>query len=188
LFLQEVAAMAAQERTYEAYRARVDGARRRMQTILGGPPAPADVRQAAAELSIALHDATTAVAQLLRQSQTPPAPPSVRWRRRHASRASTPFVARWSAELVRLSDMAVWLRRTTLDDLGVHLPTTVRVGNYAANGPRIAGLGFGTGDLAELHLPRIGVDLPAVVDGVDSVHRDPSPSAAAAVPAVPKAA
>jgi hypothetical protein len=64
----------------------------------------------------------------------------------------------------------------------VHLPTTVRVGTYAANGPHIAGLGFSAGDLAELHEPRIGVDLPAVIDAVEG--QDPVTSACAAgVPA-----
>jgi hypothetical protein len=178
-------ATAAHEQSYRACRAGVDRARRRMQTITGGPHAPADTRQAAAELTAALREATTAATRLARQSQPPTSSPRGWWRHRHASRAAAPAVARWSTELVRLAEIAVWLRRTTLDELGVHLPTTVRVGTYAANGPHIAGLGFSAGDLAELHEPRIGVDLPAIVDGVDGVDgRNPATSArAAGVPA-----
>jgi hypothetical protein len=175
-------ATAAHEQSYRACRAGVDRARRRMQTITGGPHAPADTRHAAAELTTALRAATTAATRLARQSQPPTSSPRGWWRHRHASRAAAPAVARWSTELVRLAEIAVWLRRTTLDELGVHLPTTVRVGTYAANGPHIAGLGFSTGDLAELHEPRIGVDLPAVIDAVEG--QDPVTSACAAgVPA-----
>jgi hypothetical protein len=175
-------APAPHERSYGACRAGVDRAQRRMQTITGGPHAPADTRQAAAELTAALREATTAATRLARQSQPPTSSPRGRWRHLHASRAAAPAVARWSTELVRLAEIAVWLRRTTLDELGVHLPSTVRVGTYAANGPHIAGLGFSTGDLAELHEPRIGVDLPAVIDAVEG--QDPVTSACAAgVPA-----
>jgi hypothetical protein len=175
-------APAPHERSYGACRAGVDRAQRRMQTITGGPHAPADTRQAAAELTAALREATTAATRLARQSQPPTSSPRGWWRHRHASRAAAPAVARWSTKLVRLAEIAVWLRRTTLDELGVHLPSTVRVGTYAANGPHIAGLGFSTGDLAELHEPRIGVDLPAVIDAVEG--QDPVTSACAAgVPA-----
>lgn len=155
------------EVVYAAQRARVDHARRRMMSISGTPHAPADARHAAAELTAALREAATSAARLLRQAQPPRIPAQGRWRHRHATRAATPAVARWSSELVRLSEIAVWLRRTTLDDLGMRIATTVRVGNYAANGPHIAGLGLDAGDLAELREPRIGVDLPTIVDGND---------------------
>jgi len=177
---------AADEPRYEAYRARVAHAHQRMQTISGCVHAPADARQAESELTAALREASTSAAQLLRQAQTPTAVPPRRWRHRHASRAAKPAADRWSSELVRLSEIADWLWRTTRDDLGVHLPTTVRVGTYAATGPHIAGLDFGTGDLAELHQPRIGVDLRAIIDRVD---QDPTTgSGAAAVLAAAQAA
>jgi hypothetical protein len=147
LFLQEVTVM--DESAYEACRARLDRAHERMLAISGGPHPPADARRAAAELAAALREATSGAARLMR------------------SATATSDVAHWSSELVRLSEIGVWLRRTTLDDIGVHVPTTVRVGNYAANAPHIAGLGVGAGDLAELHQPRIGIDLPAIVDGID---------------------
>lgn len=171
------------EPVYAAHRACVDHAYQRLQTILAGRHGPVQERQAAVELTAALREATTTAAQLLWQTQTPAAPPHGRWRHRHVRRVASPAVARWSSELVRLSQIGVWLRRTTLDDLGVHVPSTIRVGNYAANGPHIAGLGFSAGDFAEVHEPRIGVDLPAIVDGADRQTATTLPPTVASVPA-----
>ena len=172
------------ESAYSAQRARVDEGNRRMRAICGGPHEPAEARVAAAELEAAVREAQTTVARLLHQSQPAVAVPRRRWHPRRVDPAAPPTVARWSSELVWLSEIAVWLRRTTLDDLGVHVAATVQVGNYGASGPHIAGLGFG-GD-AEPPRPRIGVDLRATVDGV---HRQPgAPSPPAGAPAPPRAA
>lgn len=145
------------QRLYAVHRDRVDAAHERMRKVSADRHRPADARQAAAELTVALRDATAAVHAL--------EPPAVR---------------PWSAELVRLAEIGVWLRRTTLDDLGVHIPTVVRVGSYAANGPRIAGLAFGAADSVRLREPRIGVDLQATVDNND---RQPAPAPAPSAPA-----
>jgi hypothetical protein len=114
-----------------------------MREIAGRRHAPAEARQAAAELAEALRIATAAAAASAR--------------------------GRWTRELAQLDEIQVWLRRTRLDDLGVQLPTTVRVGSYAATGPQIAGMTGGPADLAELPVPRIGIDLAAVVDHAPAV-------------------
>jgi hypothetical protein len=79
-------------------------------------------------------------------------------------RSVPPDVAAWSAELMRLTQIGVWLRRTTLDDPGVHVPATVLVANYAATGPHIPGLEFEAEDDVRSREPRIGVDLQRIVD------------------------
>lgn len=147
---------------YRMQRAYVDAAYQRMHAISLVPHAPADARNAATELTAALRQANATATRLLRQSQLPNAPR----RRRHREVAQVVAPGRWSGELVWLTDIAAWLSRIALDDLGVHIPTTVRVGNYAATGPHIPGLDFDTDDAAEECRPRIGVDLRAVVDGI----------------------
>jgi hypothetical protein len=139
---------------YHAARARVADAHRRMREVEAGPHTPGDARTASHELNAALREAKAMVTRTLQQ-------PGL-----DTTRRVSPDVAAWSAELVRLSELDVWLRRTTLDDLGVHVPTTVRVGCRAANGPHIAGMVADPDDLvaATLHDPRIGIDLQSVVD------------------------
>ena len=80
--------------------------------------------------------------------------------------------ARWED---RLAEIGVWLRRTTLDDIGVRLPMTVRVPDYAATGPHIAGMDFGNQPAASPGGPHIGIDFAAAIDTVA-----PSPAAAGA--------
>jgi len=173
--------------TYEHRRARVDTAHRRMQEITSARHAPIDARQAAIELDAALREATHAAASALRSAEPIDSHSRSRLRRRKATRTVAPLVRLWSIELLRLSEIAVWLRRTTLDDPGVHLPATVRVADYAAIGPHIAGVGFDHDAAVSYRLPRIGVALEQVVDGV---LRDPAPaqrSAATGPPAEPPA-
>ncbi|HVA59027.1 MAG TPA: hypothetical protein VNG13_00635 [Mycobacteriales bacterium] len=150
---------------YAAHQARVNETERRMRAITGRPHTPAEARVAAHDLTLALREATAAVAAALQATEPGPAPPH--HRPRHATRAVPAEIRTWSAELFRLTDIGVWLRRTTLDDLGVHLPATVRIGSRAASGPHNPGLDFEPADLvaATLHQPRIGVDLPAAIDG-----------------------
>lgn len=115
-----------------------------------------------------MRDATAITTRELQAAVPTEPPPRRRLRRRQASRALPPARGAWAAELVRLRQIGVWLRRITLDDLGTHVPTTVRVASRAATGPHIAGLEFEPADrTAGLHEPRIGVDLQAVVDGAD---------------------
>lgn len=149
-------------------RARVDAAHQRMQTLVSTRHSPADARQAAAELSAALRDATTAAVQGLRLAQSTPPPSPGGWRRRPALHIDPTAVRGWSRELVRLSEIAGWLRRTTLDDPGVHVPATEQVATRAATGPRIAGLDFEPADPTETPevRPRIGLDLKDIIDNV----------------------
>lgn len=148
---------------YAVLRARVDAAHQWTRTVVAGRHAPAEARAAAAELTAALGEATAVVSRALAGVRTAP-PRRLRMGRRTAVRTVSTATAQWSAELVRLSAIAVWLRRTTLDDLGVHIPTTVHVDNYAATGPHIAGMGFGADAVPTPGGPRIGVDLPSIID------------------------
>jgi hypothetical protein len=172
---------------YDARRARVDEAHLRMQQISSRPHAPADARQAAAELDEALRDATVAAVAALRSAEPIESRPRVGLRRGKATRAMAPLVRLWSVELLRLSEIAVWLRRTTLDDPGVHLPATVRVADYAAIGPHIAGVGFDNDPAVSYRVPRIGVALEEVIDGVSRQPSPVQPSDAAPSPAEPRA-
>jgi hypothetical protein len=152
---------------FEQRRLRVDRAYQRMQAAVNGHQ-PAEVRRCAADLGSALSDAVATASQALGTLPPPVASPR-RWRRRTAVRTVSSDVHRWSVELVRLSEMHVWLRRTTLDDLGVHVPTVVRVASRAASGPHIAGMVMGADEPVEsiLREGRIGVALRDVVDGHD---------------------
>lgn len=123
-------------------RADVNQAYRRMQAVVARRHTPAEARAAADELAEALRGATAA--------------------------AAAAAGGRWSRERAQLAEIQVWLRRTTLDDLGVQLPTTVRVGSYAATGPQIAGMTAGAAELADLPVPRIGLDLRSAVDAAAS--------------------
>ena len=158
---------------YAAARHRVDVAHLRMRGIAGTPHAPAQAREAAGELTAALDAATEIANRALRAAAacTKPAPS----RRRHADRSVPVAVRPWSAELVRLAEIGVWLRRTTLDDIGVRLPMTVRVPDYAATGPHIAGMDFGNQPAASPGGPHIGIDFAAAIDTVA-----PSPAVAGA--------
>lgn len=181
------AALAGLTVRYDGERARVVAAHRRMRDLVGAVHAPADARAAAVELTAALRDATSTAARAVRLAD--PGPTS-RGRLRHCRKAVGVFPAAarpWTAELVRLADLDGWLRRTTLDELGVHVPAAVRVGSRAASGPHIAGLVAEPDDLvaATLHEPRIGVDLWAVIDELDhhlggSAHTAPLAGPAAA--------
>lgn len=150
---------------YDATRARVDKAYRRMREIEAAGHAPADARTTSYELLAALREATAMAASALRLLERRAPAPHHRLRRHpKATRSVPPEVAAWSAELVRLTQIGVWLRRTTLDDPGVHVPTTVQVANYAATGPHMPGLEFETEADARSLEPRIGVDLQTIVD------------------------
>lgn len=164
---------------YAVYRARVDAAHQRMRTVVTGRHTPAEARATAAELTFALREATAATTRALTDVATP-APRRARIRHRKAVRTVPPATARWSAELVRLSEIAVWLRRTTLDDPGVHIPTTVRVDNYAATGPHIAGMGFRADAVRAPDESPIGVDLPSIIDA-DQRPAAPAPPSAAVI-------
>jgi hypothetical protein len=169
---------------YAAHRDRVAAAADRMPELRARRHTPAEARRAATALTVALRDATAVVVHALQLSGSPaPLRPRPRWRRPTANRTAPPAVRQWSAELLRLSEIGVWLRRTTLDDPGVHVPTVVRVGNYAATFPHVAGLGFGADDDTQASAPHIGVDLQAAVDNID---RRQAPSSASAAP--PRAA
>lgn len=150
---------------YRAERRRVDDARLQMLTITFAPHRPAEARVAAAQLTRALRAATATASRALQVVAATPSPRRPR-RRRKATRTEPPATLFWATELVRLAEISVWLRRETLDDLGVHVPTAVRVGSRAATGPHIAGLVADPDDLvaATLHEPWIGVDLRATVD------------------------
>lgn len=176
---------------YTGERARVDTAYQRMLAITAVRHTPADARQAAADLAAAIRTATTTATEALRLvAPVAPLPPRRRLRRhRRASRGASTPVGAWSVELVRLSQIAVWLRRETLDDLGVHIPTVVRVSSLAALGPRIPGMGAepaGPVGAATVDEPRIGVDLAAIIDRIEPVSESspttfaPEPSARAA--------
>jgi hypothetical protein len=164
---------------YVAERAHVDAAHTKMRALAAAPHAPAEARLAAQELTDALRQATTTILCVLRLLE-PASPARHRLpRRRLATRSVPADMAAWSAELLRLTQIGVWLRRTTLDELGVHVPTSVRVGSRAANGPHIAGMIADPDDLVgdTMHEPRIGVDLQAVVDGGAEL-REPTDAAA----------
>jgi hypothetical protein len=168
--------LSALEQDYARHRVAVDEAARTMRAIADRMNRPAGERAAAQQLTLVLRDATAAVVLALRViDDTLPATRP----RRHVSRAPVEATRPRSTELLRLTDIEVWLRRTTMD-LGVQIPTTVRVGSRAASGPHIAGVEFEPGDLvaATLPEPRIGVDLAAVVDAVGS---PPAPPAAESI-------
>jgi hypothetical protein len=154
-------ALAELARGYEAARSHVDVAHLRMRGIAASAHAPAQAREAARELTTALSGATEIATQALHAAaRIGPAPAH----RRHADRAVPMAVRPWAAELVRLAEIGVWLRRTTLDDDGVHLPRTVRVSDYAAKGPHIAGIDFGNQPAASPDGPRIGIDFALAID------------------------
>jgi hypothetical protein len=154
---------------YAADEAVVNACYRQMCAITTRRHAPAEARQAGTRLEAALRAATaTATEALPLAAQAEPR--QGRLRRHHRrSRDAPPAAGRvWSAELVRLSRIGVWLRRETLDDLGVHVPTVVRVSSLAAIGPHIAGMGAAPAvpRPAVAETARIGVDLAAEIDGV----------------------
>jgi hypothetical protein len=169
---------------YVDERSRVDATYTRMRALAAAPHGPAEARVATQELTDAVRQATTTVARTLRLLEPVPARRRLP-RRRLASRSVPVDVAGWSAELVRLTQIGVWLRRTTLDELGAHVPTAVRVGSRAANGPHIAGMIANPDGLAvqTTHEPRIGVDLQVILDNLGNVPAPigtaPSPTHAA---------
>ena len=119
---------------YETARTRVHTAYRKMRTLMRPNYAPPDVRAAAAELAEAVRDATAIAVRYLRRLQEE-APQTGRGRRhRKATRAVPTEFAAWSAELFRLTQISVWLRGTTLDQPGVHIPTTVKFSGDAGDG------------------------------------------------------
>lgn len=159
---------------YAADQARVDAAFERMCAVLVERHLPAEARRVAAELSMALREATATANRAMRLDETATPRRGLLPHRRATD--DLPVLARpWSAEIARLSAMVVWLRRQTLNDPGVRVPTTVQIGSRAASGPHIAGLVAEPASLiAEtLSEPRIGVDERAVVDGAPS-HGAPS--------------
>jgi hypothetical protein len=156
--------------SYATERRRVDRAYRRMRDISTTPHSPAPAREAARELSLALRDATRVATRARLAAACTTAQPFPPGHARHpkADRSVPPAVRPWSAELRRLTDIRVWLRRTTLDDKGVRLPNAVRVANYAAKGPHIAGLDFGNQAASRPGGPLIGINLRETVDGTTS--------------------
>ena len=165
------------ETGYDAARARVDKAYQRMREIEAAQHAAADARTTSYELFAALRQATAMAASALRllDARTP-APRRGLHRHPKATRSVPADVAAWSAELVRLTQIGVWLRRTTLDDPGVHVPATVRVANYAATGPHTPGLEFEAEVDARSREARIGVDLQMIVDRERAASGTPSTS------------
>jgi len=149
---------------YEAERSRVDAAHQRLRAITAVPHRPAQAREAARELTIALRDATDAASRALQAATLTDRPQRQHLRHHKADRSVPAAVGAWSAELVRLAEIGVWQRRTTLDDTGVQLPQAGRVANYAAKGPHIAGLDFGNQAEEPPGGPRIGIDLAAAID------------------------
>lgn len=162
---------------YRTERRRVDDAYRRTLGDTCVPRCPAEARTAAEELSRALRAATATVSRALQAVAPPAGSARRRGRRRKATRTVPPAVRFWSNELVRLAEIDVWLRRETLDEIGVHVPGAVRVGSRAATGPHIAGLVADPDDLvaARLHQPWIGVDLQGIVDAGASAESSPAP-------------
>lgn len=154
---------------YQAERSRVDAAHERLRAVTAVPHPPAQAREAARELTIALRDATDAASRALQAAALAEPRPRRHLRRRKADRSVPATVRPWSVELVRLAEIGVWLRRTALDDTGVQLPKTVRVANYAAIGPHIAGLDFGNQAADPPGGPRIGIDLAATIDATSSL-------------------
>ncbi len=175
--------------SYETLRARVDAAHSQMRDLVAISHVPAQARAAATELTAALRAATDLASRNLQAAALAVQPPRHRLGRRKADRSVPPAVRPWSAELVRLAEIGVWLRRTTLDDPGVHLPMTVRVANYAAKGPHIAGLDFGNQAAESAGEPRIGIDLAATLDATSAlrpggpVDRATASATAATIPA-----
>lgn len=152
---------------YAAERTFVDTSFVRMRAVTAGRHTPADARRAANDLAAALRTATATATEALRLTAPAAHRPRRRLRRHRRASLDVPAPLRaWSAELVRLTRIAVWLRRETLDDLGVHVPTVVRVGSLAAIGPHIPGMGAEPAARAggPAEEPRIGLDLAAVVD------------------------
>lgn len=166
-------------RGYGAERSRVDAAYRRMRAITAVPHAPAQAREAARELTVALSTATATATRTL-QAAALTLPPRRHLARRQADRSVPAAVRPWSAELVRLAAIGSWLRRVTLDDTGVQLPIARQVADYAAKGPHIAGLDFGNQAVEPPGGPRIGIDLRATIDATNPANPiDPSREAAA---------
>lgn len=156
--------------SYAAARRRVDAAHHRMRATMARPHSPLDARQAGRDLTVALREASTLANRALQLSlATAPSAPRRGLLRRKATRSLPASVQVWSTELARLAQVGVWLRTVTAEDPGVLVPTAVRVGSRAANGPHIAGMVAEPKSLvaATLHKPRIGVDLRRVVDGVE---------------------
>ncbi len=153
--------------SYVSERRRVDRAHRRMREISAIRHSPARAREAARELDFALQEATGAAARARQAAActTTQSSPQRHPRRRKADRSVPPAVRPWAAELGRLADIGIWLLRTTLDDKGVLLPDAVRVANYAAKGPHLAGLDFGNQAAEQPGGPLIGINLLAAVDG-----------------------
>ena len=150
---------------YRDTRARVDDAYRRMREIEAAAHVAGVARSTSYELTSTLRDASAMVISALRMLDARPPLPRHRLHGRPKATRSVPSdVQSWSAELLRLTQIDVWLRRTTLDDPGVHVPTTVRVANYAATGPHIPGLEFEPEVDERSREPRIGVDLQTIVD------------------------
>jgi hypothetical protein len=111
---------------YEAERSRVDAAHQRLRAITAVPHRPAQAREAARELTIALRDATDAASRALQAATLTDRPQRQHLRHHKADRSVPAAVGAWSAELVQLAEIGVWLRRTALDDTGAQLPQTVR--------------------------------------------------------------
>ena len=152
---------------YQAERSRLDAAQRRMRQIEAVPHTPAQAREAARDLSVALRRATADATRIRQAAMPTSVRPNRRHLRRKADRGVPPAVLPWSAELRRLAEIDLWLQWVTLDDKGVHLPETARVANYAAIGPHIAGLDFGNQAADQPGRPRIGIDLMAAIDAND---------------------
>lgn len=153
---------------YNAERRTLDDAECRLRAIIAVRHAPSQARAAVRDLTAALVGATTTATRALEAAAITVSPPRHHPAHPKADRSVPAAVRAWSAELVRLAELGAWARRTALDDTGVVLPKAVRVSNYAAKGPHIAGMDFGNQPADEPGGPRIGIDLMAAVDVIDA--------------------
>src|SRR5512135_2335044 len=74
---------------------------------------------------------------------------------------------------VRLAEVLERLRFASLDEPGVHVPTTVRVRSHAATGPHLPGMDFDPHDPLDGPpggFPGMGIDLAATVDAAPQRH------------------
>ena len=114
----------------------VHHAYQKVQAAITSGHDPAVTRRCSRELASALREATATASQAIAMLRVPTAA-SGRWRRHKVTRTVSPEIRRWSVELVRLSQIAVWLRRTTLDELGVHLAAVTPSPTWMAAPPHV---------------------------------------------------
>jgi hypothetical protein len=121
---------------YQQRLLQVEHAYQNMLAAVASGNDPAVTRRCSGELASALREAATTASRALALLRVPAAAPTGR-RRHKATRTVSPEIRRWSVELVRLSRIAVWLRRTTLDELGVHLAAVTSSPKWMAATPHV---------------------------------------------------